>query len=130
MKKIKVLDKESAWEIANQLFPTDYELDKKKIELPECKIYVSADEGYDGYEIVDENESLTIRLGETGATLKIEIEQSRYQELAIRADKMREACYMESKRVQAAELEVQRLKAKLYDVLVEGKCKQIMTGGT
>lgn len=148
MRKIKVTDKESAWAVARLVFPTDCTLDEQESRIHDYAVYGSTEEGYDGFEIHEREKQLWVYLGGDGETVLIDVagaSPSETKELAeankriaeLEEDKNRlmqsewtlaKECGEAEKQVgdaqrraEEAEAEVQRLKAKLYDILIEEK---------
>lgn len=148
MRKIKVTDKESAWAVARLVFPTDCTLDERKSRIHDYAVYGSTEEGYDGFEIHEREKQLWVYLSEDGETVQIDVagaSPSETKELAeankriaeleedknklvqsernltARRDEARNCAAVAEQRVKDIEAEVLRLKAKLYDVLIEGR---------
>lgn len=148
MQKIKVTDMESAWTVARLIFPTECTRDEQRSNRYDCAVYGSTEEGYDGFEIRERKKQLWVYLGGDGETVLIDVagaSPSKTKELAkankriaeLEEDKNRlmqsewtlaKECGEAEKQVgdaqrraEEAEAEVQRLKAKLYDILIEEK---------
>lgn len=147
MLRIKVTDMESAWAAAQIIFPTTYMHDEKQSNHYDRPVYTSTEKGYDGFEIHEHEKQLWVYLGER-QTVKISIvgaSPSETEELAEAKKRIAEleedmnqwaqshwtlakACDEADKlrvtaqqRAEQAEAETVRLKAKLYDILIERK---------
>lgn len=148
MQKIKVTDMESAWTVARLIFPTECTRDEQRSNRYDCAVYGSTEEGYDGFEIRERKKQLWVYLGGDGETVLIDVagaSPSKTKELAeankriaeleedknklvqsernltARRDEARNCAAVAEQRVKDIEAEVLRLKAKLYDILIEGK---------
>ena len=148
MSRIKVADMETALAVARLVSPTDCTRDENLSDRYDRPVYVSTQDGYDGFEIREYEKQLWVHRGENGEAVWIDVvglSPFKTEELAaankriaeMEEDKGRwaqshlslaKACDEADKlrsdaqqRAEQAEAETMRLKAKLYDILIEGK---------